>query len=172
MSATFGERLRVTVFGQSHSEAMGAVVDGLPAGLRIDTEHLRAFLARRAPAGSYCTSRAARRIASLVPTSTFPQLCSALDTVDLDSRTRRDISRMHPVSLSMAPSPFRIDPSSHGTAFRAMADLLKKPRTYLSISHITKNGVSWHDGSRSMKEVLKWQTKFASAYSALSAAKP
>ena len=47
MSATFGERLRVTVFGQSHSEAMGAVVDGLPAGLRIDTEHLRAFLARR-----------------------------------------------------------------------------------------------------------------------------
>lgn len=32
MSATFGERLRVTVFGQSHSEAMGAVVDGLPPG--------------------------------------------------------------------------------------------------------------------------------------------
>ena len=46
MSATFGERLRVTVFGQSHSEAMGAVVDGLPAGLRIDTEHLRASVLR------------------------------------------------------------------------------------------------------------------------------
>lgn len=52
MSASFGEKLKVTVFGQSHSEAMGVVVDGLPAGLRIDIEHMRAFMARRAPGGS------------------------------------------------------------------------------------------------------------------------
>lgn len=52
MSASFGEKLKVTVFGQSHSEAMGVVVDGLPPGLRIDIEHMRAFMARRAPGGS------------------------------------------------------------------------------------------------------------------------
>ena len=33
MSCEFGSRVRVTLFGQSHGEAVGAVLDGLPAGL-------------------------------------------------------------------------------------------------------------------------------------------
>ena len=52
MSSTFGEHLRVTVFGQSHGEAVGAVLDGFPAGMRIDTDALTRMTERRAPGRS------------------------------------------------------------------------------------------------------------------------
>ena len=51
MGSTIGKNLRVSIFGQSHSEAIGCVVEGVPAGSRIDMDALRAFLARRAPGG-------------------------------------------------------------------------------------------------------------------------
>ena len=46
---TLGNKLRVTVFGQSHAPAIGCVVEGLPAGFAPDLERLGAFMARRAP---------------------------------------------------------------------------------------------------------------------------
>ena len=46
---TLGNKLRVTVFGQSHGPSIGCVVDGFPAGFRPDMERLAAFMARRAP---------------------------------------------------------------------------------------------------------------------------
>lgn len=46
---TLGNKLRVTIFGQSHAAVIGCVVDGLPAGFHPDMERLAAFLARRAP---------------------------------------------------------------------------------------------------------------------------
>ena len=50
MSSTFtGLALRLSIFGQSHSEAIGMTIDGLPAGLAIDLDKLQAFLNRRAP---------------------------------------------------------------------------------------------------------------------------
>ena len=52
MSSSLGERLKVTLFGQSHGTAIGCVVEGLPPGEAIDTEALDAFLARRAPGRS------------------------------------------------------------------------------------------------------------------------
>ena len=50
MSSSFsGRRLHLSVFGQSHSEAIGMTLEGLPAGIPVDTEELQRFLARRAP---------------------------------------------------------------------------------------------------------------------------
>ena len=49
MGSTFDGNIRVSIFGQSHSGGIGVVIDGLPAGERIDMDELRAFLARRAP---------------------------------------------------------------------------------------------------------------------------
>ena len=46
---TLGNKLKVTVFGQSHAPAIGCVVEGLPSGFAPDMERLSAFLARRAP---------------------------------------------------------------------------------------------------------------------------
>lgn len=44
-----GNKLSVSVYGQSHSPSIGAVIEGLPAGLEIDTEWVSAFMRRRAP---------------------------------------------------------------------------------------------------------------------------
>ena len=50
MSSTFiGLRLRLSIFGQSHSEAIGMTLDSLPAGIEIDPDELQRFLNRRAP---------------------------------------------------------------------------------------------------------------------------
>ncbi|MBE6929012.1 MAG: chorismate synthase [Ruminococcaceae bacterium] len=49
MSSEFGRNIRISVFGQSHGEAIGVLVDGLPAGERIDLDALQAFMERRAP---------------------------------------------------------------------------------------------------------------------------
>ncbi len=49
MSCNFGNNIKITIFGQSHSDAIGVVIDGLPAGVKIDTEKTAAFMARRAP---------------------------------------------------------------------------------------------------------------------------
>lgn len=55
---TLGSALRVTVFGQSHSAAIGCVIDGFPAGMTVDEEALRSFMARRAPGqGPWATRR-------------------------------------------------------------------------------------------------------------------
>jgi Chorismate synthase len=52
MSSQYGTKLRISIFGQSHSPAIGVSVDGLPAGIKIDKNELRAFLKRRAPGQS------------------------------------------------------------------------------------------------------------------------
>ena len=58
MSSSFGENIRLTVFGQSHSKAIGMTLEGVPAGERIDTDALSAFLSRRAPGkNAYSTVR-------------------------------------------------------------------------------------------------------------------
>lgn len=58
MPSTFGNALKVTVFGQSHSQAVGCVVEGLPSGHVVDTEALGRFMARRAPGqGPWTTPR-------------------------------------------------------------------------------------------------------------------
>lgn len=53
-----GKHIQVSVFGQSHSKAIGAVIDGLPAGVKIDSEKVAAFMRRRAPGNTkYSTKR-------------------------------------------------------------------------------------------------------------------
>ncbi len=58
MSSIWGNHLKITLFGQSHSEAIGVVIDGFPAGFRVDFEALNAHLARRAPGNAaFATAR-------------------------------------------------------------------------------------------------------------------
>lgn len=49
MSFTYGNKIKVSIFGQSHSEKMGVVIEGIPSGFEIDEEKLSLFMARRAP---------------------------------------------------------------------------------------------------------------------------
>ncbi|MGM9584734.1 MAG: chorismate synthase [Faecousia sp.] len=58
MSSTYGENLKLSIFGQSHGAAVGMTLDGIPAGLPVDFEVLQAFLNRRAPGqNSWSTPR-------------------------------------------------------------------------------------------------------------------
>ena len=49
MSSTYGENLKLSIFGQSHGPAIGMTLDGIPAGLPVDFDVLQRFLNRRAP---------------------------------------------------------------------------------------------------------------------------
>ncbi|MBO5944914.1 MAG: chorismate synthase [Clostridia bacterium] len=49
MSSMTGNKIKISVFGQSHSNGIGVVIDGLPAGKKIDMEKVKAFMTRRAP---------------------------------------------------------------------------------------------------------------------------
>lgn len=49
MSSMTGKNIKISIFGQSHSQGIGVVIDGLPAGIKIDMEQVYAFMARRAP---------------------------------------------------------------------------------------------------------------------------
>ena len=47
MSSVMGKKIKVSIFGESHGTAIGAVVDNLPAGEKIDFDELQSFLKRR-----------------------------------------------------------------------------------------------------------------------------
>ena len=56
--STFGKLFTVTTWGESHGKALGAVVDGCPAGLELDESHIQKYLNRRKPGQSrYTTAR-------------------------------------------------------------------------------------------------------------------
>lgn len=49
---TFGKNLTLTTFGESHGPAMGGIIDGFPAGFKIDFEALNTEIAKRRPGSS------------------------------------------------------------------------------------------------------------------------
>ncbi len=49
MSSTYGQMIKLSIFGQSHGAAIGMTLDGVPAGLSVDLDELQRFLKRRAP---------------------------------------------------------------------------------------------------------------------------
>lgn len=57
MRNTFGNSLTVTLFGESHGEAIGACLDGVSPGIRIDYEYINKALSKRRPSGICSTSR-------------------------------------------------------------------------------------------------------------------
>lgn len=57
MKNTFGSAITVTIFGESHGAEIGAVIDGLAPGIKVDTEYIENALTLRRPHGSISTSR-------------------------------------------------------------------------------------------------------------------
>lgn len=55
-SNTFGEIFKLTSFGESHGTALGGVVDGMLAGVKIDISAIQSLLARRRPGQSDITT--------------------------------------------------------------------------------------------------------------------
>ena len=57
MASVFGNNIKLSIFGQSHSDAIGISFDGLPCGFKIDMQKLQIFLDRRAPGRTVLTSK-------------------------------------------------------------------------------------------------------------------
>ena len=58
MGSSYGKNIKMTIFGQSHSPAIGMTLEGIPAGRKIDFDRLNAFMSRRAPGrNAYSTPR-------------------------------------------------------------------------------------------------------------------
>lgn len=49
MSSIWGNNFKISIFGESHSSAIGGVLDGIPAGIHLDLDEIKFEMARRAP---------------------------------------------------------------------------------------------------------------------------
>lgn len=49
MSSTYGDKIKISIFGESHGKGIGVVIDGLPAGVKINMDKVLVQMARRAP---------------------------------------------------------------------------------------------------------------------------
>ena len=57
MKNSFGNNLKITIFGESHGPAIGAVIDGLASGVKIDGDYISKKLSKRRPSGQISTAR-------------------------------------------------------------------------------------------------------------------
>lgn len=57
MKNTIGSAITVTLFGESHGEAIGAVIDGISPGIKVDFEYISDKMAKRRPGGEFSTPR-------------------------------------------------------------------------------------------------------------------
>lgn len=57
MSNTIGKNIRISLFGESHGEAIGVMMDGLPSGIKIDMNFLNSMMDRRKAKGNISTQR-------------------------------------------------------------------------------------------------------------------
>ena len=111
MSSTFNGNLRISIFGQSHSGGIGCVVDGLPAGEKIDLDELQAFLSRRAPgANNWSTPRKEADIPEFLSGLVDGITCGApLSAVIRNTNTRsQDYA-----NLADVPRPGHADYTAH-----------------------------------------------------------
>ena len=110
MSSNFGHIVKISIFGQSHGEAIGVVMDGLPAGEKIDLERIAAFMARRAPGGAGATQRRekdhVRVLSGLVDGFTCgAPLCAVIENTDAKSADYKAIQDV--------PRPMHADYPAH-----------------------------------------------------------
>ncbi len=103
MASIYGKKLKLSVFGESHGEAIGVVIDGFPAGMKVDFDAIAAMMKRRAP-GSANQSLAAlstKRSESDIPrilsgvsdgyTNGFP-ICAVIENENQRSSDYRNIT--------------------------------------------------------------------------------
>ena len=117
MSCEFGSRVRVTLFGQSHGEAVGAVLDGLPAGEAIDLDKAQSFLRRRAPGQAHATARVESDIPHVLSGLTDGHTCGAplCAVIENHGANSRDYDALRDIPRPMhADYPARV--KFHGQA--------------------------------------------------------
>ncbi len=57
MSFTFKDRISISIFGSSHGSSVGCILDGIPAGFKVDENVVNLWMTRRAPGQSSLTTQ-------------------------------------------------------------------------------------------------------------------
>jgi chorismate synthase len=102
MSSELGSRIKVQIFGQSHSTAIGVVIDGFPSGFKPDMEKIGLFMHRRAPGSSEITTKRHEKDEVQILSGIFDgftvgaPICAIIENTDIrssDYSQLRDIPR-------------------------------------------------------------------------------
>lgn len=103
MSFTVGHKFKITIFGQSHSDAIGVVIDGIPSGFRIDMDNILFEMNRRAPGqNSLATSRKEADLPEIVcgifnGVATGTPLCAIIRNTNIKSKDYEGVkTKMRP----------------------------------------------------------------------------
>ncbi len=96
MKNTFGTNVMLTLFGESHGEAIGAVLDGLPGGIEVDTDVIEELLSKRRPSSAIDTARRERDEFHIVSgvfegKTTGTPLCILIPNEDKQSEDYRNL---------------------------------------------------------------------------------
>lgn len=91
MSSCWGNKVKISIFGESHGKGIGVVVDNLPAGEKIDMEQLLMHMSRRAPGkDKTATSRLEKDLPQIMSgmlnnTTTGTPLCAVIENTNTRS---------------------------------------------------------------------------------------
>lgn len=89
--SSWGDSLKISVFGESHGKGIGVVIDGLPAGVRLDMEGIYLQMSRRAPGkDKTATPRLEKDIPQVLSglldnTTTGAPLCAVIENTNTRS---------------------------------------------------------------------------------------
>lgn len=119
MSFNFGKNIHIQIFGQSHSEMIGCVIDGLPAGIKIDEDKIASFMARRAPGKDALSTARSESDAPRVVSGLYNgYTCGAPLTAPIANSDRRSSDYE---SIKNTPRPNHADYSAY-LRYRGYAD--------------------------------------------------
>lgn len=99
MSSTIGENIKFSVFGESHGKAIGVVIDGLPAGIKLDMDKILLEMKRRAPGNDKtATPRKEADLPKILSgivddITTGAPMCAIIENTNTKSKDYSDIKR-------------------------------------------------------------------------------
>ncbi|MDF2837439.1 MAG: chorismate synthase [Paenibacillus sp.] len=99
--STFGERLKMTTFGESHGEAVGVIVEGVTPGVELDEAYIQVQMDRRRPGQSSVTTPRKEYDKIRIVSGTFEgrttgtPLCILLNNTDMRPSAYDDIKTLY-----------------------------------------------------------------------------
>ncbi len=111
MSCSYGDKIKIQIFGQSHCEMIGVVIDGIPAGVRLNMEEILAFLkTRQGGNNAYSTPRKEEDIPNIVSGIIDGVTCGAPLTAVFENKNVRSGDYKN---ITTIPRPSHADYVAH-----------------------------------------------------------
>ena len=99
MSSIWGDKVKISLFGESHGKGIGVVIDGLPSGVPIDLDQIQEHMRRRAPGQqAWSTHRDEKDLVSVLSglylgKTTGTPLCAEIKNTDTRSQDYAELAK-------------------------------------------------------------------------------